>query len=119
MAQVSLDVNGRKYTVACDDGEEERLYELSEYVDRHVKDLAQSVGQVGDTRLMLLAGLMISDELSEALARHDALQVEVELLRENQKSFLNQAEDVGDAIADVLERASKRVEEIATSLEDA
>ena len=119
MGQVNLEVNGRSYKVACDDGEEERLQELGEYVGRHVQELVGSIGQVGDSRLLLLASLMVADELSESLARLDELEAEVAQLRDNQQSFLSQAEDVGDAIADVLERAAVRVQGIATSLESA
>ncbi|WP_422004159.1 cell division protein ZapA [Pyruvatibacter mobilis] len=56
MPQVTVKINGRSYTLACDDGEEEHLEGLAAYLDKHVTTLAQGVGQVGDQRLMLMAG---------------------------------------------------------------
>ena len=47
MPLVNVMVNGRAYTIACDDGEEDHLRELAEHVDGKVRELLESVGQVG------------------------------------------------------------------------
>lgn len=70
MAQVTLEINGRSYSVGCGDGEEQRIVALSKYVDTKVRELAANVGPVGEARLLLLACLTLADELSEAY--HDA-----------------------------------------------
>ena len=62
MPLVNVMVNGRAYTIACDDGEEEHLRELAAIVDAKVREVLGSVGQVGDTRLLLMAALLIADE---------------------------------------------------------
>ena len=69
MAQVDIRVNGREYKVTCEDGQEERLQQLSAYFDRHVTALSAELGQIGDARLMLLAALTVCDELFEAKGR--------------------------------------------------
>jgi cell division protein ZapA len=74
VGQVSVTVNGRTYDVACDDGQEEHLAELSRYLDRRVGDLIASVGQVGEARILLMTSLLLADELSEAYAEADALR---------------------------------------------
>ena len=66
MAQVAVTVNRRTFEIACDDGQEQRVAELSREIDRRVAALTRSIGQVGENRLLLLAGLMMADELSEA-----------------------------------------------------
>ncbi|MCW8835585.1 MAG: cell division protein ZapA [Rhodospirillales bacterium] len=66
MAHVSITVNARKYEIACDDGQEAHLRRLAEYVDKRVEELVAAVGQIGDTRLMLMASLLLADELSDA-----------------------------------------------------
>ncbi len=73
MGQVSVPVNGRSYTIACDDGQEARIRRLAQYVDAKVGEFVASVGQVGEARLLLLAALVIADELSDA---NDALERE-------------------------------------------
>jgi len=65
MAQVEVTVNGRSYRIACDDGQEDHLTELATFVDGKVAELVAAVGQVGDARLLVMASLLIADELSE------------------------------------------------------
>jgi cell division protein ZapA len=66
MGQVTVPVNGRSYTVSCDDGQEGRIRRLAQYVDAKVGEFVGTVGQVGEARLLLLAALVIADELSDA-----------------------------------------------------
>jgi cell division protein ZapA len=73
MGQVSVPVNGRAYAITCDDGQETRIRRLAQYVDAKVAQFVGSVGQVGEARLLLLAALVIADELSDA---NDALERE-------------------------------------------
>ncbi len=68
MAQLDVNINGRSYRVACDDGQEDHLRQLAEYVDRQVMELVGSVGQVGEARLLVMACLLIADDLSESFA---------------------------------------------------
>ncbi len=68
MAQVEISINGRNYQIACDDGQETHLAQLGEYVDRRVKELVAAVGQVGDSRLLVMVALLIADELAETYA---------------------------------------------------
>ena len=66
MGQVSVTVNGHPYKIACDDGQEPRIRRLAQYVDARVGEFVKNVGQVGEARLLLLAALVIADELSDA-----------------------------------------------------
>ena len=66
MATVTVEVNGRPYAVGCADGQEERVRILARQFDSNVRQIAADVGQVGDLRLFLMAGLMLADELHEA-----------------------------------------------------
>jgi cell division protein ZapA len=104
MAQVDVTINGRSYRVACEDGQEQRLIELSRYVDEKVGELTRSVGQIGDTRLLVMASLLVADELSDA---RDALAEQ-------------QAPGDGkalDKLAAGLDALAQRMEKIAARLE--
>lgn len=72
MAQVSVTLNDRVYRLVCDDGEEDRLVELATYVKAKVAQLTAEVGRAGDERLILMAALMIADELWDARAALDS-----------------------------------------------
>jgi cell division protein ZapA len=77
MGQVAINVNGRSYRFDCGDGEEARLKELAASVKGRVDKLVREYGSVGDERLMLMAALLITDELWDAKASLDAAQKQV------------------------------------------
>jgi cell division protein ZapA len=66
MGQVVVNVNGRSYRFDCGDGEEARLNELAAFVRARIDALTQQYGHVGSERLMLMAALLITDELMDA-----------------------------------------------------
>ena len=63
MAQVDVSVNGQSYRIACEDGQEDRLVDLAAMVDEKVLELVNQIGQVGSNRLLVMAALIIADEL--------------------------------------------------------
>lgn len=77
MAEVNLTIDGRTYPVACDDGQERRLLQLGSYVDQRMRE-ASVAGSANKTQAMVLASLMLADEVfdvSEKLATaQDAVQ---------------------------------------------
>jgi cell division protein ZapA len=116
MPLVNVMVNGRAYTIACDEGEEEHLKELAAHVDSKVRELLGSVGQVGDQRLMLMAALLVADEYQTVTAQLEALKSELAGLagaRDELDKRLNKSESFS---ADTLEAAVKRIENIAARL---
>lgn len=116
MPLVNVMVNGRAYTIACDEGEEAHLKELAAHVDGKAREVLASVGQVGDTRMLLMAALLLADEHHDLAAKvtagRDAAQNGSE---ETQKLHL-QAEQAESQAADLLESAAKKLEDIAARL---
>lgn len=66
MGQVAVTINGRTFRLRCGDGEEGRLMTMATMVKQRVDNLVSEFGNVGDDRLMLMAALMIADELLDA-----------------------------------------------------
>jgi cell division protein ZapA len=66
MGHVTITLNSRTYRLRCGDGEEPRLLELAEDLRRRIDRLASEFGQVGDDRLLVMAALLIVDELLDA-----------------------------------------------------
>ena len=97
MAQVDITVNNQNFLIACEDGQEDRLIDLSKIVDDKVGELAAQVGQVGQNRLLVMAALVIADELVD--------------LRETVKLTPDQNSD--DTAVACIEELSKRIEKIA------
>lgn len=115
MGQVSVTIKGRQYTIACDDGQEEHLRELAGTVDQRINDLIAQVGDLGDLRMVVMASLLVADELVEtrhALAERGAVPGAA-ASSEPAKS----AEVV--ELADAIEQASSRIDRLAADLERA
>ena len=116
MPLVNVMVNSRAYTIACDDGEEEHLRELASHVDAKVKELLASVGQVGETRLLLMAALLIADEHHEATTQLHLRTEELAGLRGTHDDVSGRFDKSESTAATAFEAASKRMEELSELL---
>ena len=81
MAQIDVEVNGRRYPVGCEDGQEDHLRGLARLFDEQVRTVGKDMGQLGETRLFLMGALMLADELAELRGRFSALEAQVEALK--------------------------------------
>src|SRR5271154_1358512 len=107
MTQVTIEVNGRPYTVGCEDGQEGHLIELSRHFDRQVRQVGEEVGQLGETRLFLMGALLLADELADLRSRLASAQADVVRLQSHTQSVESRA-------ANALDAASRRIEALAT-----
>jgi cell division protein ZapA len=119
MPLVNVMVNSRAYTIACDDGEEDHLRDLAATVDAKAREVLGSVGQVGDTRLLLMAALLIADEHHAAVTGLEASAKTANALTTAHGALESQAMDAETKAANALELAAKRVEDIAARLVEA
>ena len=113
MGQVVVQVNDRPYTMQCPDGEEEHLKELARLLDSEVLRIKQSVGTVGDIRLLVMAGLMVADRLSETVTRIEELEVQLKGARQERAALVQQGREIEARFAEKLESAARRLEGVA------
>ena len=106
MAQVDVSVNGQSYRIACEDGQEDRLVDLAALVNEKVLDLVDQIGQVGSNRLLVMAALIIADELVDL--KNEAGSSQERADNSNQQ----------DAVL-ALQEITKRIENIADQVEQA
>ena len=69
MPTVSVIINGRAYRLACGAGEEARLRDLADDLNRRIDHLATGAALPGDDRLIVMAALLVTDELLELKGR--------------------------------------------------
>jgi cell division protein ZapA len=110
MGQVAISINGQNYQITCDDGQEEHLRSLAQIVDSRVEELVSAVGQVGDMRLLVMAALLLADEVSET-------KEEVDAFRAKEADADRTAERAEAEIAVGFEALAERIETIAARLE--
>lgn len=117
MGEVRIEIAGRLYRMACDDGEEERLKRLGEAFDATIRHLKESFGEIGDRRLVVMAGLMAADERAALSARVAELEAENGTLR----AALAEAEATlrgEDDLAARVERIAGRIDTLAHLLNE-
>jgi cell division protein ZapA len=116
MANVIVTVADRPYTMQCPDGEEDHLRELAKLLDTEVVRIKSSVGSIGDIRLLVMSGLMVADRLSEATAKIEALEDQVNGLRESRNMAQTQIKTLETNLSHQLELAAGRLEALAKAV---
>lgn len=112
MAQVTIRINGYAYTVGCEDGQEPHLERMAAEIEQRITSIKAIGGQSGEARLLMLAALLLADEL------HDTRRA----LEQGQNTVPppapeGQAPDPEKHAA--LRRLAARAEEIAADLAEA
>ena len=110
MPHLNVTINGRNYAVACEEGQQEHLGRLADYVKARVDELVDSVGQIGDARLLLMTSLLVSDELSDAYADLEAARAALD-------DAQNTSADMDEQSVTLLEKLADHMEAIAARLE--
>ena len=62
MANVSIKFNGKQFLLSCDDGQEEHLEELALNLNKKFDDLKNSLGNIGENKLLLITTIQLIDE---------------------------------------------------------
>jgi len=103
MATIDIEVAGRRYNVACRDGEETHLHAVAAMVDQRARDATDALGSLTETRQLLFAALLIADDLKDARAG---------------AGLPDPTPPRPDpAVAEALERLAGRMENLADALE--
>ncbi len=110
MGQVSVTLNGRTYKLECGQGEEAHLIALAEYLGSHVDTMKIKFGQVGDDRLILMASLMVTDELWEARRQLQELKGAMAELRRDRSAADETSNSMRTDLAETIGAAADRLE---------
>lgn len=62
MPEVTITIGGRGFEVACQEGEEQYLHSAAKMLDVEAQTLASQIGRIPETRMLLMAGLMLADK---------------------------------------------------------
>ncbi|MBL4588720.1 MAG: cell division protein ZapA [Alphaproteobacteria bacterium] len=112
MAEVTISINGRNYGVACDDGQEQRVSELGQYIDKRLKDIASAGAATTESHLLVLTALVLADEI------HD-LSAGVTPQPQQQSEGHEYTAEEQEALGNAVEHLNQRVLQIANHLKEA
>ena len=118
MTQVTVTINGRQFRMACEDGEEAHLTQLAEDLDQRISRLRLRFGEIGDTRLTVMAALTLADEVAEAKAKLKNIEPEMTGLQEARALSADRSKATQAAVAAALNAAAERIEGITRRLKE-
>ena len=87
MANVNIKFNGKEFLLSCEDGQEEHLEELSEYLNGKFNDLKNSLGNIGENKLMLITSIKVMDEYFETKKKIEKQKIELNNITERFKEL--------------------------------
>ena len=118
MPEVNVEIDGKKFRMACEEGQEQHLLTLAERFNRTVIGLKGSFGEIGDNRLVVMAGIAVLDELAEAEDRIAALKQDIADLTSAGQALSTEAEELEQKFARRLSEAARKVEAIAQAIDE-
>jgi cell division protein ZapA len=119
MADVNVVINGRQFRMACEPGEEDHLMRLAQDLDARILDLRGKFGEIGDTKLTVMAALTVADQLSEAIVKMRRLEDDLAGLEEARAVAADRMQATHEAIGAAFNSAAERIERIAKKLNQA
>jgi len=118
MSQINVTINGRQFRMACEDGEEEHLQQLAADLDQRIARLRTRFGEIGDTRLTVMAALTVADELSEAKGKLERIEPELSTLQDASVASADHSQATQTAVVAALNAAAERIENITKRLRE-
>ncbi len=116
MAEVSVTIHGRQFRMACEDGQEDHLMALARELDARIDGLRAKFGEIGDTRLTVMAALTLADELGEMGLRLKRLQQELAAREDARSAAADRSKTAQAAVAAALIAAAERIESVTKKL---
>ena len=116
MAQVNVTINSRQYRMACEDGQEEHLVELAKLLDDRINELRGKFGEVGDTRLTVMAALTMADEMNEVAKKVQRLEQELAGAQDARAAAAARTQATQAAVVAAFNSAAERLEGMAKKL---
>lgn len=101
MAVVAINIDGHKYNLSCDDGQEERLLSFGDMLDKKASMIRSSFPQIADNMLLVMSGVLLAEELSVAKER---------------KMTTAESQPLSDNALIQLEKIAEHIEALADSL---
>ena len=143
MANINIKFNNKDYLLSCEDGQEENLKELANYLDSKYNELKKNLGNIGESKLMLITAIKMVDEYfdlnkkvnskknefeklsikfkelrSLAINYRDDKEKEIEKLKDELSKFKEMVEESRSSYEEILDKTTKSIEEFIKNAEN-
>ena len=135
MANVNVKFNNKEYLLSCDEGQEENLKELADYLDSKYNNLKKNLGSIGESKLLLIAAIQMVDDYFDlkkkvdnkkndfeklsikfkelrtlAINYKDEKEKEIEKLKNELNTFKEMIEESRNSYEEILEKTTQSIE---------
>ena len=142
MANVNIKFNNKDYLLSCDEGQEENLKELASYLDGKYNELKKNLGNIGESRLLLITSIKMLDDYFDLLKKvkntkndfenlskkfkelkslavkyKGEKELEIEKLKEEISLFNTKIEESKNSYEEILDKTTKSIEKFIESAE--
>ena len=118
MPEVNVEINGRKFRMACEEGQEEHLLSLAQRFNTTVDGFKGAFGEIGDNRLTVMAGIAVLDELVEAEKKIAKAHADMAKLQEATDAIISQSRQLEEQFAKRLSETARKIEAVATVIDE-
>tara|TARA_S200000501_G_scaffold116025_1_gene108989 strand:- start:340 stop:786 length:447 start_codon:yes stop_codon:yes gene_type:complete len=117
MANVNIKFNGKEFLLSCEDGQEEHLEELSLYLNEKFSDLKNSLGNIGESKLLLITSISVLDEYYETKKKIDLQKKEINKITEKFKELKTLVYNYRDLKEIEISKLSKNQDNLKSEIE--
>ena len=117
MANVNIKFNGKEFLLSCDDGQEEHLEELALYLNEKFSNLKNSLGNIGENKLLLITSISVLDEYYETKNKINLQKEEIKNLIEKFKELKSLVYNYKDLKENEISELSKNQDNLKNEIE--
>ena len=135
MANVNIKFNGKEFLLSCEEGQEEHLEELSGHLNEKFNKLKSNLGNLGESKLLLITSITLMDEYFETKKKIEEKKYEIEkiktkfkelkslvysykddkdneisILQKEQEKFKSELENLNNGYEKIIDDASSQIE---------
>jgi len=118
MANVNIKFNGKEFLLSCEDGQEEHLEELSIHLNNKFNDLKNSLGNIGENKLLLIASIKVMDEYFETKKKIEEQKIQINSITEKFKELKSLVYKYKDNKEKEISNLSQEQSNLKNELED-
>lgn len=121
MGKINVEIYGRDYSLACDDGQEAHLGQLVQMLNDRLRKLSTQMGRGPESTMLVFTALMIADELQETRDELKQIRKELNSFETGKGAQIQQQRlsDMENAMAQSMQHIAERIESLSTQLEAA
>ena len=118
MANVNIKFNGKEFLLSCEDGQEEHLEELSIQLNNKFNDLKNSLGNIGENKLLLISSIKVMDEYFETKKKIEEQKNQINNITEKFKELKSLVYEYKDSKEKEILSLSQEQSNLKNKLED-